>query len=104
MAIPIGVMTAKVSGMAQFLVLRHADTLSSEEEEEEGSSAAMRAPRARPSNIWWKRMTMKRVMNTESPATTRVMPRRMEWKMIPASRTRTVIVSFGFTEEQGSVL
>jgi hypothetical protein len=37
-------------------------------------NAAMRVPRAMPSNIWWNTMTTKRVMKTESPATTSVRP------------------------------
>lgn len=37
-------------------------------------SRAIRDPSAIPSNIWWKRMTMKRVMKLEEPATTRVIP------------------------------
>lgn len=37
-------------------------------------SAAMRDPRAMPSNIWWKRITMNRVMKKESPDTIRVRP------------------------------
>jgi hypothetical protein len=31
-------------------------------------------PRARPSNIWWKTITAKRVRKKLSPATTRVRP------------------------------
>lgn len=35
---------------------------------------AIQVPRAMPSNIWWKRMTMKSVMKELSLATTRVIP------------------------------
>ena len=35
---------------------------------------AILEPRAKPSKIWWNRITMKRVMNPESAATTRVNP------------------------------
>jgi hypothetical protein len=37
-------------------------------------SAAMRVPSARPSNIWWKTITAKRVRKKASPETTRVRP------------------------------
>jgi hypothetical protein len=35
---------------------------------------ARRDPRPRPSNIWWKMMTMKRVVNSSSPVVARVRP------------------------------
>jgi hypothetical protein len=48
---------------------------------------AILEPKANPSKIWWKTMTMNSVMNPESAATTSVKPMRIEWKMIPASMT-----------------
>lgn len=34
----------------------------------------MRDPRARPSNIWWNIITIKRLLKAESPETTVVIP------------------------------
>lgn len=81
-----------------------------------GGREAMREPRARPSNIWWKMMTAKRGRKPESPAITRVMPitvgkglcemivgwricqssgdLQIEWNTIPNSKTVTFNVSY----------
>lgn len=37
-------------------------------------SVDMRDPRARPSNIWWNIITIKRLLKAESPETTVVIP------------------------------
>ena len=63
-AMPMGVMSAKIAAMMHFCRVEAAAL----------GSSAMHVPRATPSNIWWKRMTMKRVMKKLSPDTTRVMP------------------------------
>lgn len=43
-------------------------------------------------------------MNTRPPATTSVIPSKMEWKMIPASRTKTLSASLGVQVDSASVV
>jgi hypothetical protein len=64
MPIPMGVMSAKIPAMMHFCIVDAAAL----------GSSAMQVPSAIPSNIWWKRMTTKRVTKKVSPATTSVMP------------------------------
>ena len=85
-AMPVGVTNAKAKGRVKYFVLVMLSAL----------MVAMRAPSAKPSKTWWKTMTINRVMTTESPATTRVIPRSRLWNMIPASRIRTLRISLGY--------
>ena len=50
--------------------------------------AAIREPRARPSNVWWKEMARRRTRKEVEVATLRAMPMKMLWNRMPASRRR----------------
>ena len=63
-AIPMGVMSAKASA-SKYRVGNEVQL---------GGSNAIRVPRARPSNIWWKMMTIKSEVNAAFPVTTTVTP------------------------------
>jgi len=58
--------------------------------------ALMRAPRAKPSNVWWKEIAVRRTMKAVPVATERAMPMKTEWKRMPASKRRHWRRSFLF--------
>ena len=57
-------------------------------------TVAIRVPSARPSKIWWKRMTTNNVMKKLSPATTKVRPITGNVRLgVEAKRGETYAVS-----------
>ena len=55
---------------------------------EKDGMAAIREPKARPSNVWWKEIAMSRTTKAGPVETERAMPMKTLWKRMPASRSR----------------